>query len=683
MGLPPTDDELDQLTGDLTQLPTLIDQWFIRPEAQLKMRGFYANMFQQSQVIESDMGAQFGYPTQGDFLRARVMQTVRESFPRTVQALVADGKPFTETITTKTVMMNPALMSLYIMADDVMLSDKNQRSRRHPTDDGQLHMWLEYVPPESGSPITLAESLNAKSDRYLHFNMDAPYTCQIPVVDAKGYVVYGADGKPTYTSKSFNKLGYNVDGVVEQGAEMKLLQRLMTGSVQGATGGQKGILPADLAPPADVPAAKLGDYKVKCPFRWDAKAPLLTEDDFKWRPVTIEERDEKDQTGHIAYWDLPALRGTDRLRLNTPRVGFFSTPAFLGTFPTNQSNQARVTINQALVVAIGRSISPVDKGGAPPVLDTGKDGSHSDPSSPCFSCHQTIDPMRNVLLRNWTYSYSQQKDADHQFLDATFDFGGVIDAKMTTLDDLAKVLSTHPLYATAVTQKLCYYINSAPCSTSDPEFVRVAQVFTDSQFNFRKLVRELLSSPLVTGLSETQTLTDRGEVVSIARFNHLCTSVTNRLGLFDKLGAGNTLCSGVAPTGASNELKNRAKAVAAQLSTNIPSDGFARGAEGPLLPTASTMFFRSASETLCQLGADFSVDVTDGAYQSDKKDQAITAFVATIMGLGAGDPAREGAAAILTAHYDKALAAGAKPTEALKSTFTLACTSPTSVALGL
>ncbi len=672
-GLAPTDDEVASVEKDTTALGKMIDSWFITPEAQLKMRGFYANAFQQSQVIESDLGAQLTFAGTNNFLGTRVLQSVRESFPRTVQAMVAAKQPFTDAITTHVVHLNPALMAFYVMADDVLMTDDNKRSRRHPTKDGQLRVTFEYLPADKGGPITLAQALDPKNEHYMHFPMDAAYVCQVPKVDATNHVIYDSTTKkPTYDDVSFNALPFNVS-VADNGVEMKLFQRLTVGGVAGATGA-KDVLPANLTPPDDVPLAQKGDYNVKCPFTWNSK-PLLTEDDFKWRPVTIETRDAGDETGHVAFWDLPTLRLKDKLRLRTPRVGFFSTPAFLGTFPTNQSNQARVTANQTLIVALGRSINPVDKG-ASTVLDTGKDGSHSDPDSPCYSCHQTMDPFRNVFLKTWTYSYSQQMDANHLFLSSVFDFGGVKE-NVASLEDLAKLLIAHPLYPSAVAQKLCYYANSAACSEDDPEFLRVVKAFTDSKFDFQTLVRELFSSPLITGLTETKTLTDRGEVVSIARYNHLCASLTNRLGLVDNL------CSGTAPAAAPKAVQDKAKAIAVQLATNIPSDGFARGAEGPLLPTNSTMFFRSASESLCLLAADFAVDVPGSRYDSTKKDQAIGDFVSNIMGLTATDPAREPATAILQAHYDKAIAAKASASDALKSTFTLACTSPTSVTLGL
>ena len=49
------------------------------------------------------------------------------------------------------------------------------------------------------------------------------------------------------------------------------------------------------------------------------------------------------------------MRTGTELALRVPRVGFFTTPAFFGNWATNTSNQARVTINQTLIVALGRS----------------------------------------------------------------------------------------------------------------------------------------------------------------------------------------------------------------------------------------------------------------------------------------------------------------------------------------
>ena len=155
--------------------------------------------------------------------------------------------------------------------------------------------------------------------------------------------------------------------------------------------------------------------------------------------------------------------------------------------------------------------------------------------------------------------------------------------------------------------------------------------------------------------------------MSIARQDHLCASLTNRLKL------ATSVCGSIAnPT--------QAQAVA----NNIPSDGYLRGAEAPALSTDPTLFFRGAGETICQIAADLVVDKPPmSLYSSAKKDQAITDFVGNIMGLATGDPTSAPAMQILQDHYDAAILAKATPTDALKSTFVLACTSPTSLAIGL
>ena len=305
--------------------------------------------------------------------------------------------------------------------------------------------------------------------------------------------------------------------------------------------------------------------------------------------------------------------------MRTPRVGFFSTPAFFANWPTNNSNQHRDTMNQALIVGVGRSINPVDRGTST-VLDNGKDGQHSDPTSPCYSCHQTMDPMRNVFRQSYTYSYHAQHDPAQVFSTAAFDYLGQ-KAPLTSFDDFASALVNHPLYATAWTQKLCYYANSSACSEDDPEFVRVVKAFADSSYDFHKLVLELFSSPLVTGQDTTKTWRDVGETVSIARQDHFCAALTNRLGL------ATSLCTGITD-----------KTTATAVANNVPLDGYLRGAEAPALSTAPTPFYRGATESLCAYAAGLTIDKTNSRYDSTKKDAAITDFVANIMGITSADP---------------------------------------------
>src|SRR5207237_3622437 len=129
----------------------------------------------------------------------------------------------------------------------------------------------------------------------------------------------------------------------------------------------------------------------------------------------------------------------------------------------------------------------------------------------------------------------------------------------------------HPLYATAWAQKLCYYANSSACSEDDAELARVVKAFADSGFDFHKLVLELFSSPLVTGQATTKSWRDLGETISIARQDHFCAALTNRLGLTA------SLCTGITD-----------KTTATAVANNVPLDGYLRGAEAPALSTAQT-----------------------------------------------------------------------------------------------
>ncbi len=90
------------------------------------------------------------------------------------------------------------------------------------------------------------------------------------------------------------------------------------------------------------------------PERWEhpSKPYIEPQDTEDWRLVTITEG-----APTIAPRDIPAIRALaegDSITLNLPRVGFYTTPAFLGLWRTNDSNQHRVTANQTPIAAVGR-----------------------------------------------------------------------------------------------------------------------------------------------------------------------------------------------------------------------------------------------------------------------------------------------------------------------------------------
>jgi hypothetical protein len=86
---------------------------------------------------------------------------------------------------------------------------------------------------------------------------------------------------------------------------------------------------------------------------------MIPADFSTWKMVTI--RPPKQGEAITNFYDLKTLRSTTELVLNVPRVGFFSTPAFFANWQTNMSNQARVTMNQTLIVATGAAVDGTDK----------------------------------------------------------------------------------------------------------------------------------------------------------------------------------------------------------------------------------------------------------------------------------------------------------------------------------
>jgi hypothetical protein len=257
-----------------------------------------------------------------------------------------------------------------------------------------------------------------------------------------------------------------------------------------------------------------------------------------------------------------------------------------------------------------------------------------------------------------------------------FAFQGVI-APMTGIADLANTLASHPLLAEAWTQKLCYYANSSGCLTDDPEVARIVGVFKSSGYSWNALVAELMSSPVTTNATPTQTRANLGEVIAVSRRDHLCAALNARLGFTD-------ICD-------LDALQPQQQATTIpQIVAGLPSDGYGRGATAPVLPNAPSLFYRAGTENICAAAAALVID-TPAAKQvpnvkqwtSGQPDAAIADFVQILMALPTSDPRAAQAQKLLHDHFAAAMAQGAKATAALQSTFITACLAPSSVAIGL
>src|SRR5260370_37105640 len=122
-------------------------------------------------------------------------------------------------------------------------------------------------------------------------------------------------------------------------------------------------------------------------------------------------------------FDLQGFRAGHDLVLRTPRVGFFTTPSFLAEWNTNNSNQARVTINQTLIVALGRAISPQNAALPPSIAAV--DQAHAPQGSACFACHQSLDPMRQYFRQQYSFFFHDQTLLAQTSLPGSFGFRGV------------------------------------------------------------------------------------------------------------------------------------------------------------------------------------------------------------------------------------------------------------------
>ncbi len=627
LGLPPTDDEVQQVVADPGALPGLIDGWMMRPEYTEKMMRFFQLAFQQTQISVLDFSDQ-SYPRNiaiNTTTTPLLVQNAQESFARTMVELVAEHHPLTESATTQTFMMTTALKELYAFLDVWHVDDGGIVTDRF----SQANPNLTISVGTAQGPIPISETLDPTSPNYMHW-----YNPDVATEDA---TVPGCPADPIRYRPSALTLHF-----------------LLYGSLDNRRGA------------GGVGCSQLAGTAAATQFQ-------LPTDFTDWTMVTIRQPNAGEAVS--AFYDLPALRNASELVLQVPRVGFFTTPAFFANWQTNISNQARVTMNQTLIVALGAQVDGTDStmtpGNPPPGLDTVHAGNPA-----CAVCHQTLDPLRSIFAATYSWNYHEQTEASFSAQKGLFSFHGIIQP-VSTMADLGQVLTQHPLFPSAWAQKLCAYANSAPCADSDPEFQRIVAAFQASSFDWNTLVRELLSSPITTNASQTATAVANGQVVAVARRDHLCASLDNRLGFPD-------VCGVDAVT------RKALGATVSQIVSGLPSDGYGRGSTMPVLPNQPSLFFHAGTENICNSIAGNVIDVGAGKqiagvkyWSSAAPDAAIADFVATVMALVPSDPRAAPATTLLKDHLTAALAQGASAADALKSTFIVACQAPTALSIGM
>jgi hypothetical protein len=635
LGLPPTDAEVKQVEADPSQLGALIAGWQQTPQYATKMLRFFELAFQQTQITSADFADQ-AYPRQLVAAQAtnQVLQNTQESFARTVLSMTQQNQPLTQAITTHQVMLTTALKEVYAFLDAWEVDDNSST-----TDSWKMANPKQTITVTASTPIPFGESIDPSSANYMHF-----YDPDVGTAAANG--LPGCNNDPIVFSNA--------------GASGGTLYYLLFGELSG----WRGALLKPGPPPT---------YASCGPYGGTAAASQFQDADYNdWTMVTIRQPKSGEPT--TSFLDVAALRAANELVLNIPRVGFFSTPAFAANWQTNTSNMMRVTTNQTLIVALGSSIDGTDM--TIPPSTPGLDTTHANQAA-CYTCHRLLDPTRSIFAANWSWNYHSQIDSTYSDQPGLFAFRGVVNSNIKTLDDFASTLASHPYLPAAWVQKLCYYANSAPCDATDPVFLQVVKDFQGSNFNWNSLVKELLSSPIITNASQTATAEQNGEIVAVSRRDHLCAAINARLGLTDvcSLSATSPNKTGTIP----------------QIASGLPSDAYGRGSVAPVLPNQPSLFFRAGTENICEALAAETIDVpkakqTAGVTQwtSGQYAAAITDFVTLIMGLTPSDPRYGQAQTILTTHYQQALAvSGTSATAALQSTFVAACLAPSAVSIGM
>lgn len=567
-----TAEELAAVREDPTQLRSLVAGWVEKPGFEAKLFDFLQVALQQkldNYRVQQQLdlqGENLTFPISG--LRMMHLNAM-ESFTRTAQKIVLEGRPFTEVLTTREVEMTTALMTLMSVAD---LTTEEKQAISH---------WGYRTSPPSGAPSgipTLQESI------------------------ATGY---------WYMPEIADDCG-----------------------------------------PRRMAVTRIFDHlygRGNCSFGDNPR--IVPDSDFEdWRTVTIVEAD--DDTDRVPFWDFLTLRDKNELHLKIPRAGFFTSLAFLANWATNEDNQFRVAASQTMIVALGREFVTSDL--TPSLTTSGLSEDHAQPQTACYSCHALLDPMRNYFAQNFSFNFQR---ADPQPIEAGFAFRGEASVG-GNIQDFAQKIAEHPLFATAWTQKLCYYANSQACDETDPEFIRIANAFEASNFDLKTLYIDLLSSPLVTGETYSETYDSRPWLLSITRQSHLCNLLDQHLGYEDVCAEGSAFIG------------------------LIPEDGFARGQAAPVQTAVTSGFHFAAVDALCARLATRLVSRGD-VFDTSDAEGALSTMVDALLGLPEGHSRRAVWRSALDEHYQAVRDAGGDNTAALRSSFNLACASPEVMAMGL
>jgi len=616
-GRAPNEAEYVAYRSDSAALPGLIDGWLNLPEFSARALEMLTLLFQQ-RTDGDDIGLYLRFRNNNVLMRSEqksglaFRDYIDKSFALTAWNVIQQGRPYTEVLTTRTYMLNVPLMALLARMDARPTDDLNRRQRS----------WIEGAYPSLAVTFTNTES--------------------IPFVDSVNPV-------------SPNFMRFSVSGQPNTGQAQ--CANVLTQTFTGAQAIDQAWQALIRLPGTDL-----------C---WRA-APMpdpFSAEDRQFRPITI--RLAQNGERRSLFWDLNALRGASELVLGVEYLGFLGSLGFLGYWTTNDGNEYRVTTNQALIVALGKTFTTSSTA---VVADTSSvDEAHAAPDTPCYGCHKTLDPMRDFLRQSYTYWGSARTASRYNETvpaQAFFSVDGSEPVAGNGVAAFAQAMAAHPGFAKAWAQKICGLVNARPCSGDDPELQRVAGEFARSNHDFKVLLRHVLSSPMVTYRTRTKTWNDSGANAGVALRDDLCRRLQTRFGINDACGTRGELN---APPALRTEILG--------YSGSLPSVVYERGDVEPQMATDPSVFATAAAERLCErLAGRFlgtgAGSVTPPLLSSSDRNAAIQKLLRDLMGVSASDPRASELGAALNSHWDEVLAAGQPANVALQSTFVLACTAP-------
>ena len=456
-GLAPTADELPAVQADPGALRALVDGWMGTPEFRARMSTFFQQAFQQTQTDVGDYVDLLGRGPTGSEHGRLLVRSIEESFARTVLALVEQGRPFTETATTDTFMLNPPLMSLLALLD---AAPPRREPAAHPQGrlaPGPLPRLQAGAHPQPRSrhraapPDPLRGDHRSGQPQLRRVLRPHPLPRHRPAGLRRAA---GDHGAQRLRRAVRHDVGPPARRLRHHG------QPVQARGLRGLAAGQD--------PPA---GAGRGADPVLGP------APLP-------RP------------GHAPSWCWRRRGSAFSPRWPSSPTGPPTPATPAGSPPTRRSSSAW---------------------GAASTTATSPSSCPRPASTPC-TCSRA--PSASPATRPWTRCGTSSATATTSPTSsswppswcpptATFTVDGSPPVMGRGIATFARALAEHPRFAAAWTQKLCQFANSESCDPEDPELQRVAAAFRDSGFDFKVLVRELFSSPLVTFVAPDQ---DRGDL---------------------------------------------------------------------------------------------------------------------------------------------------------------------------